>query len=147
MTLTAAERRDAARFMRDIWRYEHKARRRRPHASETVISAYATAREILDAWVGNPFKFLGAPRVARGCLSDLTGGGSKVPAQLADAAEAILRYLDQAGDLATAKPESVAVDRRVIETLAADYFTPGISTSQQSPARSVYLTRAFATGA
>jgi hypothetical protein len=41
---------------------------------------------------------------------------------LADTAEAVLTYLDEAGDLASAKPRSKEIDKKIVRELAADYF-------------------------
>jgi hypothetical protein len=123
MTLMTDDRLSAARFVADVWHNERKCRRRRPAPHEVVIASYAAATEILDAFVGsNQFRYLGAPREARTCLYALTGGGTKVPSRLADQAEVTLKYLDQAGDLLTARAESKDADRRIMQAMASTYF-------------------------
>jgi hypothetical protein len=121
MNLTHAERRDAARFIADVWQHQRRRLRRRPQPHETVIAAYAAGREILDAFVGDKLRFLGAPRDACCALGDFAAATRSRPSALADQAEAALRYLEEAGDATNAKAASIAVDRRIIETMAATY--------------------------
>jgi hypothetical protein len=95
-----------------------------PH--ETVIASYSEGRHTVDRFVGNRFTYLGGPRGVHSSLGNLTGSsGASVPAALADTAELVLRYLNEAGDLASAKPQSIEVDRRIIELMAASYFHSG----------------------
>lgn len=121
--MSERERRAVARYLIDIWLREWRSRRRRPLAHETLISAYSDARHLVDRFVGNKFNFLGGPRSARCNLGQMVGRSSDaVPAALADTAELVIRYLDEAGDLASAKPASRERDRQIIRTMAAGYF-------------------------
>jgi hypothetical protein len=100
--------RAAARFIADVWAHERKRLHRGPRPDECVIAAHALATQIVDSFVGDRIAFLGGPRMARNAFATLASGRAKPSAQLADQAEAALRYLDRAGDLATARKESVA---------------------------------------
>jgi hypothetical protein len=62
---------------------------------------------------------IGAQRLAS--FGFAVARGAKPSAPLADQAEAVIKYLEKAGDLAKAKPASIEVDRRIIETMAATY--------------------------
>jgi hypothetical protein len=119
--LSESERRAVARFVIGVWRNEWKRRRRRPVPHETIIAAYCEARHTVDRFVGNRFNFLGGPRSARCNLGQMVGGssGETVPAAEADVAELVIRYFNEGGDLASAKPQSTIVDRRIMELMAA----------------------------
>jgi hypothetical protein len=117
--------RAAARFISDVWRHEKARLHRRPRADECVIAAIALATQTVDAFVGDHIAYLGGPRGARNAFATLTSGRARPSAQLADQAEAALRYMTEAGDLPGGKPQSVAVDRKVIEALAKHFKQTG----------------------
>jgi hypothetical protein len=112
--MTDTDSRAAARFISDVWRHEKARLYRRPRADECVIAAYALASQIIDNFIGDRITFLGGPRGARNAFATLAGGRARPSAQLTDQAETALRYLTEVGDLATAKPASVEMDRKVM---------------------------------
>ena len=117
--------RTAARFICDVWRHEKARLHRRPRADECVIAAHALAKQIIDSFVGDHLVYLGAPRGARNAFATLNSGRARPSAALADQAGAALRYLEQAGDIVRGKPASIAIDRKVIETLAKHFNRTG----------------------
>jgi hypothetical protein len=116
-------RRAAARFISDVGRHEHKRLQRRPTPDETVIAAFALAKQIVDSFVGDHIVFLGGPgRGPRNAFATLASGGARPSAALADQAEAALRYMSEAGDLVGGKQASIDVDRKVMSAHAAHYL-------------------------
>ena len=113
-----ARDRAAARFISAIWKHAYRADRRHPPLDRVLASAEVNAKAILNAHVGNRFRFLNAPQRAR-CRfwQDLSAnGGSRPSRQLADEAHAALAYLHyNNGDNPKANPRSVATDRLVWE--------------------------------
>lgn len=123
--LTDTERREVALFIAAIWRAERERRRRQPTAEHVVAVAYATAMALVDAEVGNHFLYLGAPRPVRAALLVVSANAATVSRRLSDVAANVVAYLDQTGDSPTAKPESIAIDRRIVALAARDYHRNG----------------------
>lgn len=118
--------RAVALFMRDVWHAEFKRRRSRPTHDELVIAAYATSMALVNAEVGDAFKYLGAPRHVRSALQEFSGGAARFSRRLSDTALQVVEYLDRSGDNATARTaQSIELDRRVIALAARDYHRTG----------------------
>jgi hypothetical protein len=107
-------------FVRDIWRhYSRVWRRRRLLPYELAIVAYGEAKEIVDAYVGNTLRFLGAPSPRPKCALAEIRGGARPSAALADQAAAAVEYLDKAGDDPTRRELQVKKSRRAMNALAS----------------------------
>jgi hypothetical protein len=117
--------RDAARFIADAYAHERKRLRRYPTPDECCVAAFAMAISILDSHVGDRFSYYGlrrGPRSNNGnVFVTLASGRAPPSARLADQAEAALQFMTEAGDRVGAKPDSVAIDRKVMEALGKNF--------------------------
>lgn len=126
------EVRAVALFVRSIWVSLFERNQRRPTPAETVVASYAAASSLIDAEVGNVFRYLGCPSPnVRGALRDISSGAVRYSRQLTDSAGLVLAYFDQAGDSQKARTEeSIRVDRQVLACAARDFrITDAVSDS------------------
>ena len=122
----SGDRRAVALFIRDVWQHWLRAHRRRPTGEELIVASYASAMSLVNAEVGNSFKYLGAPTHIRSALQEVSSGAVRFSRKLTDTAANALLYLDLAGDLPTVRSaESAAKDRRILAIAAAAYHRSG----------------------
>ena len=127
MMLTRQEVRAVADYAQDVWRAEHRKRRRRPQPHELVTAIYGSALEIVNREVGrNTFLYLGAPRHVRCALAEVSSGAAREAQHLSDTALNVIAYFDNAGDHPNPKnANSIEIDRRIMRLAAAEYFRTG----------------------
>ncbi len=122
----SGDRRAVALFIRDVWQHWLRAHRRRPTGEELIVASYASAMSLVNAEVGNSFKYLGAPAHIRSALQEVSSGAVRFSRKLTDTATNALVYLDLAGDSPTVRSaESAAKDRRILAIAAAAYHRSG----------------------
>jgi hypothetical protein len=125
----AAEMADDVRavvgMLAELWRLERQQRKRRPTPVEFIVGAYATAVAMVDSEVGNCFQYLGAPGPIRSALRELSAEQERASRQVSDTALKVIEFLDEAGDSLTAKPASIALDRRVLSVAARHFHRHG----------------------
>ena len=138
--LDDTQRRSVALFVRDVWRDWLKKHLRQPSAVELVVASYATSLALIDAEIGNSFRYRGAPGHMRGALREISAGAAHYSRQLTDVADNVIAYLVAASDSPVAKPESVATDRRILAVAARD-FHRHFEFSERSLAREIGLSR------
>jgi hypothetical protein len=119
------EVRAVAVMLAELWGYQRQQRKRRPTPVESLVGAYATTVALVDSEVGNNFRYLGAPGAIRSALRELTAEPERASRQVGDTALKVIDFLHQAGDSLTAKPESVALDRRVLSVAARHFHRHG----------------------
>jgi hypothetical protein len=138
MTLTNAERRAASAFLLAVWNHYRKLFRRRLHAFELIVIAYALASAIVGCFddrdgprVSTQLAAIGGywddrpSKRSKGLLELATSDGMK--GDLFEQASATLRYLDIAGDDPRAKSkDSVSNDRLAITALSKHWLATAI---------------------
>lgn len=140
MTLTPNQRRDVALFVRDVARRFRADRLRYPTKTETVISAYAVALELVNDEIGNELRYLGAPSPVRSALREVSAPAARSCFHLADVAQNVIDFLGEAGNSSTRDAESVAMDHRILALAAKDFRRAG-EISERQLARDVDLHR------